>query len=152
MELDLKEIFAGGRLEIGFDYTMDLSRYETSAGEYPFRLPVSVKGGVTNRAGVVSIGAEASFSYYTRCDRCLKEICLQVSVPIRNMLVRSVSGEPADDMIVCPDETLDVDELAVTNIILSLPMKHLCRNDCRGLCPVCGKDLNEGDCGCAREE
>ena len=41
-----------------------------------------------------------------------------------------------------------LDELVEADLILSLPFKNLCREDCRGLCPICGKNLNEGLCGC----
>ena len=70
------------------------------------------------------------------------------------MLVRELSDEENDDgeFVVVPDETLDVDQLVTEDILLDLPSKFLCSPNCRGLCPRCGKDLNEGDCGCERED
>ena len=47
---------------------------------------------------------------------------------------------------------LEVDELVYTEVILNLPSKHLCKADCKGLCFKCGKNLNEGDCGCKSDE
>ena len=46
------------------------------------------------------------------------------------------------------DYQLPLDELVEEELILNLPSKNLCRKDCRGLCPKCGKNLNEGLCGC----
>ena len=46
------------------------------------------------------------------------------------------------------DETIDLGQLIREQFYLSLPMKPLCRPDCRGLCPDCGTDLNAGACGC----
>ena len=40
----------------------------------------------------------------------------------------------------------------MTDLLLALPTKHLCREDCRGLCPHCGKNLNEGLCGCREDK
>ena len=47
---------------------------------------------------------------------------------------------------------LDVDGLIYSEVVVNLPMKHLCKDDCEGICPKCGKDLNEGDCGCPAKE
>lgn len=148
MILNLRELFAGGE-SIPIHYDMDMCDYRTPYGEQPFREPVAVRGEVRNRAGLVTIQAEASFRYHTLCDRCLKEISEPMTAAIENTLAREVAGdEPDEHIIVCRDETLDMDELVRTNVTLSLPMKHLCSEDCLGLCPVCGKDLNEGSCGC----
>ena len=46
------------------------------------------------------------------------------------------------------EDSKTLDEVVVTDLLLALPTKHLCREDCRGLCPHCGKNLNEGECGC----
>ena len=43
---------------------------------------------------------------------------------------------------------MDLDELIRTDILLELPTKFLCKEDCKGLCPTCGKNLNEGACNC----
>ena len=47
---------------------------------------------------------------------------------------------------------LDLDELVYSEVIVSLPMKHLCSEECRGICFKCGKNLNDGDCDCPKKE
>ena len=147
MVLSLKDLFVGGE-SISFDYGFDLSGFEAAPGEFPIREPVRVKGMAQNRAGVTAISVSAAFTYFTRCDRCLKELAEPMAISFENVLAVSVENEEDDDIIVCEDKTLDVDELVITNIILNLPMKHLCSEGCKGLCPKCGKNLNEGDCDC----
>ncbi len=151
MVLDLKDLFAGGS-DIAFDYTFDLKEYEAAPGEHPFKEPVRVHGSVQNRADVVALRAQADFSYFTHCDRCLRDIVEHMAVSFENVLARESSGttEELGDIILCPNESLDLDELAATNIILDLPMKHLCREDCLGLCPKCGQNLNDGGCACQK--
>ena len=57
--------------------------------------------------------------------------------------------EEDDDVIqIGPERTLDLDELLRSDILLELPYKYLCSEDCKGLCASCGKNLNEGPCGC----
>ena len=65
-------------------------------------------------------------------------------------LVQELVDETNDDYIETPDFTLELDEVVRTDLILAYPQKFFCSRgeNCRGLCPKCGKNLNEGDCGC----
>ena len=56
------------------------------------------------------------------------------------------------DLRVIEGDELDLDELIYSDIILLTPTKFLCKEDCKGLCPTCGKNLNEGDCACAKQQ
>ena len=56
--------------------------------------------------------------------------------------------EDSGEYIQVDDYKLDLDELIRTDILLELPTKFLCKEDCKGLCPTCGKNLNEGACDC----
>ena len=53
--------------------------------------------------------------------------------------------------ILVPDGKLDLSQLALEDVFLSLPSKLLCSEDCKGICPQCGKNLNEGPCDCKKE-
>ena len=52
-------------------------------------------------------------------------------------------------MILLQDYKLDMDELIYTEVVLAMPNKHLCSEDCKGICQECGKNLNDGPCDCA---
>ena len=67
-------------------------------------------------------------------------------------MATSVESEESDDIIATPDMKLDIDELVYAETVSNLPMKHLCREDCKGICQKCGKNLNEGECGCPSKE
>ena len=105
---------------------------------YVFATPVRVTGQIANRAGVVTLELRIAFSLLVTCDRCLKET------------VQEFSGEE-DEYIVAKAESIDPEEIAVTDLLLELPTKMLCREDCKGLCPVCGCDRNETECDCMNE-
>ena len=60
----------------------------------------------------------------------------------------SLNEEDNDSYIEVQDYQLDLDELIRADILLELPTKFLCSPDCKGLCPKCGRNLNEGPCGC----
>ena len=70
------------------------------------------------------------------------------SVSYSHILVLSLNREDNDELIVIPDGQLDLAELAGADILLELPTSMVCDEGCKGLCPECGANLNEGDCGC----
>lgn len=113
---------------------------------YHFNGPVKVNGTVSNRAGIVTLSYDAEFVLDHTCDRCLKEFEQEYEYSFKHTLVRNCNTDN-DEYVVCEDNTLDLNELAVSDILLSLPTKILCKEDCKGLCYVCGADLNESDCG-----
>lgn len=67
-------------------------------------------------------------------------------------LAQTLIDEGNDDYIETPDFTLELDDVVITDILLSLPQKFLCRQDCKGLCPQCGSNLNLGDCACEKRQ
>ena len=69
-----------------------------------------------------------------------------------HILVHELAGEDEEEFIVCGDYTLDLDELVAMDILLELPTRFLCREDCKGLCPKCGTNLNESTCNCSQEK
>ena len=67
-------------------------------------------------------------------------------------LFRTLADEENDDYIETPDFTLELDDVVISDIFLSLPSKNLCRDDCKGLCQICGQNLNNGECSCDKRQ
>lgn len=151
MILDLKGVFDCEGYSRDLSYELDMTSFKDAAGLAPFKEPVKVAAFIRNRAGVVGLHVEADAKYFTQCDRCCKPICEQLNIVFDNVLVREIAGEDeSGDIIKVENERLNLDELVTSTIILDLPMKHLCSESCKGLCPVCGKNLNEGSCECKK--
>ena len=72
------------------------------------------------------------------------------------LLVKELAGqeeqELPDDMLAIRSDELELDEVLIPELILDMEMAVLCREDCKGLCPKCGANLNRGECGCSRRE
>lgn len=151
MTLDLKRIFANEGAVMPISYELDLSTLEFS-GIFPLKKPVKVEGSVSNKADVVALDLQISYIYDAFCDRCGMDATRDYTVTFNRALAVSIEGEDSDTILTIPDMKLDVDELVYTEVFLSLPTKFLCREDCKGICPKCGKDLNEGECGCEKRE
>lgn len=116
---------------------------------FVFSSPVKVRGRLYNRAGVVYMEYSVDFTLSLTCDRCLKEIEKDYHFDFDHIVVPSVSSNN-DEYIVADGESIDMNEIAVTDLLLQLPTKSLCDEDCRGLCMVCGCDLNESECDCLK--
>lgn len=146
MILRLRNIFEcpGRKEDIEYDIPAQALDY---LADKTFKTPINVSGAVENRAGIVFLKAKCGFTMQHECDRCLTEFEREYDIDIEHTLVlRSYTDD--DELVVCEDAKLDLDALVIDDILLSLPTKILCREDCKGLCLTCGKNLNEGECGC----
>lgn len=147
MLLSLKPLFVGEQTSLPIDTDLDLSTLEV-AGSFPFRQPVHLQGEVVQATGIVTLRVRATYWFDGVCDRCLSSFRRQETLELEHILVTTLAGEDTEDFVLIDNYQLPLDDLMTTDILLSLPMKNLCRDDCRGLCPQCGKNLNEGLCDC----
>ncbi len=87
------------------------------------------------------------------CDRCLAEVPKEYDITIdRRLCVSEDEGNTdLEDVSYIKEYNLDVDMLVYEEVALRLPSKVLCKEDCKGICPVCGTNLNHNECGCNRK-
>ncbi len=149
MIIELEPVFNNIGFEKSFDYELELSDCE-SGGVNTFVKPVTVKGSIRNSAGIVELKAKAEAEMKLMCDRCASEILRKLIVPINHVLVLKLNDENNDDFIVVEDMRFNLDPLVREDILLELPTKVLCSDDCKGICVQCGKNLNEGPCSCQK--
>jgi uncharacterized protein len=119
----------------------------------------SVKLHRTNQ-GILADGA-VSVPVRLQCDRCLDEYTMTATFPLREQFYPTIdvnTGVPLPDdpeelaFPIDHNHLLDLREAIRQNLLLALPMQSVCRDDCAGLCPQCGKSLNDGPCDCVPEE
>ncbi len=151
MVIDLKHIFVNDGASLPLEYELNLNEVEYS-GLFPLKKPVAIKGEIFNKASLIRLEAEIIYEFSAPCDRCGIDIARQHSVRLDKSLAVSIEGEDSDSILLVPDMKLDLDELIYSEVIPSLPMKHLCSEDCKGICSKCGKNLNEGKCDCPEKE
>lgn len=149
MLLQLKSLFLGETESLSIDCQPDLSGVEWN-GMYPFR-DVTVKGQIKLSAGVVTLKATVNYRYVGVCDRCMCEIDREQQLQMEHILVVSLNHEDNDSFVLLENYQLPLDALVEEDLILDQPSKVLCNEECRGLCQQCGKNLNEGLCGCRQE-
>ncbi len=151
MKIDLSPILGGETDELFVDYPLTVK--EKFYG-VTFPKPVRVLGTIKNRAGYIALQVKADVFYDTVCDRCLAPIskCYSMEFCKTVALSGTLEDEDRDEYLIVENRMLELDEPLSEAIILEFPTKHLCKEDCLGLCPKCGKNLNEGSCSCERRE
>ena len=133
------------------EYNLDLSGLDVD-GVYPFKTPVVVTAKATNRASLITLVINAHFDYSRDCDRCGEPYTREMNMSFEHRLIQTLADEENDDYIETPDFTLELDDVVISDIFLSLPSKNLCRDDCKGLCQICGQNLNNGECSCDKRQ
>lgn len=123
--------------------------------------PVNVAGSVRRSGAEVVVNGRLSSRVSVECDRCLKAVELPISAEFRLDYITGKDYESSPsaelttddlDVSVFDGETIDVDELVKEQILLAVPDRTLCREDCKGICSTCGADLNDGACNCEQIE
>jgi uncharacterized protein len=97
----------------------------------------------------ISVTGAIGGSWNVRCARCLTEWTQPFSVEVNELYVPAGTVDPdddEDDRYELVDESIDVDQLVRDAVGVEMPFAPLCRPDCKGLCPICGGNRNEGEC------
>ena len=160
MKLDLRLLLAGERLlEFDYELALDTDPEDTASILYgvSFPSPMKVKGDITNTAGYMRMYLEAELDYEAKCARCLANVDgsfafdLEKTVAPKEVLA-DLDEDRLDDYAIIEDGFLDVDMYVREQLEMEFPLRFLCHDDCKGLCQRCGKNLNEGECDCAKNE
>ena len=150
MRLNLRPILHVPGASLPFDFSLDLSELDFY-GERPFAHPVRVSGSVRNMADALLLEGAAETVLELVCDRCLKPFRQEMRLPVSTLLAETMEDEENDEIILLDNGEVDLDEVFTTAAVLAMDVKHVCSEDCKGLCPTCGADLNQGPCGCRPE-
>ena len=150
MRLDLRPILHVPGASLPFDFTLDLSGLDFY-GERPFAHPVRITGTVRNMADALLLEGSAETTLELVCDRCLKPFRQEMHLPVSTLLAETLEDEENDEIVLLDNGEVDLDEVFTTAAVLNMDAKQVCSEDCKGLCPTCGADLNEGSCGCKPE-
>ena len=147
MRLELRDIIHVPDGKKSFQFSLDLSELDFY-GSRPAVHPVLVQGSVTNHAGALVLEGTARSTLELRCDRCGRPFSREKTVVLDNLAAQELEDEEHDDILLLDGTQLDLDEAVTTAFVLAMDTKHLCSDDCKGLCAKCGADLNLGPCGC----
>ena len=150
MGINLHELILKPGSSLPFRKELSLERLDFPAVLSYNTVPVG-EGVITNNAGALTLRGAIRSSLHCVCDRCTREFDRETEVPLEVPLAAELEDEENPDYFLLTGEELDIDDLLESAFILSMDPQMLCREDCKGLCPRCGADLNNGPCGCRKD-
>jgi uncharacterized protein len=122
--------------------------------------PLEVHIGISKVGNKYALDGRFSGHFQIICDRCLEPYHRDLDTDFRLLLAFPPSDTDQSELELLEEdlsvdfitgEELDLDDVVKGQIYLSLPMKSICREDCSGLCPICGTNLNMDKCGCQKQ-
>ena len=113
----------------------------------PADVPVLVEAEVESVVGGLLVSGEVSTTATVGCVRCLAERQQEVRVEVQELFALDARQAEEEGYAVLPGDQLALDTMVRDALVLAFPFSPLCRPDCAGLCPVCGANRNEVDCG-----
>lgn len=149
MILQLHDFFVTENLRRSVQYRVAEEDLQEIHG-YAFKDGLDIDGMVESRSGIVTLRYRVTCIRKTVCDRCLAEIERSYCYDFTHTVLPCLENDSDwdDGYLVAEHDCLDMDETAIADLLLMLPTKTLCREDCKGLCMHCGCNLNYDTCDC----
>ncbi|HEX9062988.1 MAG TPA: DUF177 domain-containing protein [Clostridia bacterium] len=152
MSIDISRITKVDGASIDVSYTEKMDDLSGVVDGFGFPAPVVFNGKFLNTGNALKLEGDLRVSYTTSCSRCLKSIQADLSINIKESFVNSGKASDSDEeAYTYTGNLVSIDKALKDNIVLNLPAKQLCSENCKGLCQSCGCDLNENDCNCSTD-
>lgn len=147
MVLDVSQLIQNDGAVKELDLSLSLENMFFNGLDIVFTTPFKLKGMVKNIAGTLCLELNADVSFETQCARCLDTVSENMSFGINEVFSKTAS-ENDDDVTVLESGNIDLDDVVEKAFVGMLPISYLCSEDCKGLCPECGCNLNRETCSC----
>ncbi|SHJ66114.1 YceD family protein [Tepidibacter formicigenes] len=149
MIISLEKLIKGQVDILDLNFSQKIDNINYCGKSYKITNPVEVKGKITKTGEKMYLDCEIKLSILDYCSRCLKELEIDLEYPVKGFLVKDEEDVLEDeDTFVYNGDELDFKDIIEDTFILNVPQKVLCDEDCKGLCPSCGANLNEEECKC----
>lgn len=143
----------GERKKVSFD--SNLPSLKVDGNEYIFMKPAQFDLALTNLGNSISIVGQIKVEMKVQCCRCLEDFSLDMDIEFKETYYNETyqtMGNDNEDWISYSGDAFDITPEVLRSIIMNLPMRFICHEQCRGLCTGCGINLNKKQCGCVRED
>ncbi len=148
MILELLKVIKGLQNQSDFESSLELDKSFLESIECVNASAIQFSGSVRKLDKRYELTLSYSGELVFECHRCLKDVNVNLQNTVERLLTTSLETDDEEDLILIQDGKLDLVPVLEEDITLNLPLQILCNEDCAGLCPHCGKDLNNGMCEC----
>ena len=152
MLYNLSDVFTTEGKVDNISVSLEMENFETGMGVYPIleKSPVALK--FTNIGkNQIRVEGNMNVAFGAVCDRCVEETTVKLELTFDRTVSPNTEDtdlDEADDLAFIEGFQIDIEAFVYNEIIVNWPLKILCKEDCKGVCPVCGQNLNEKECGC----
>lgn len=156
MLIKLTELLSNVGYTKTFKADILMNEFESNLGTYDIVDKNPIELTITNIGkNKLTISGDVTLSLNIPCDRCLEDVKTDINFSIEKSI--DMSDDDSDGVKESEEQdyingyNLDVDKLVYSDILINIPSKILCKEDCKGLCTKCGANLNIAECGCDRQ-
>ena len=151
MDISVKPLLNGEKREIQLSFDIPLQYSENG---YDITEPLQVLGEIKDMGGYILLTANCTARYKTRCARCLEPLDGKCEITFERPVATRLEDEDTEEeyILVGENSSVNIDEPISEELLLSLPFRSLCSEDCKGLCPKCGCNKNRTECSCVTKE
>lgn len=134
--------------DVNFEAEVKLDERFVEDKNYKFLTPATVKGSFVYQNEELALSAKVSFKMLAVCDNCGEEFEKEISFDLEEKFLENFNSHDEEDYLIINQTCIDLDKPVEDALLLNLPTRMLCKESCKGLCGVCGKNKNKYTCGC----
>ncbi|MCM8710590.1 DUF177 domain-containing protein [Clostridium sp. SYSU_GA19001] len=116
-----------------------------------FASPIVLDGELYLTGDIINLEGKIQTKLILSCSRCLINFSHTIDIPIHEKFSTNLDNKD-DEIIFIDGDIINITDIIRNNITMSLPIKKLCSDECKGLCQHCGTNLNIASCSCAKDD
>ena len=152
MVIDVSKLLAQDGVSIKIDKQIMVDPTSFDELDINFSTPVTASGDIKSISGMLYLTLDISAEYSAKCSRCLEETSEKLDFTVNEVFSKPGLENENDDVIILDSNEIDLDDIVVQALSCAMPMTSLCSVDCKGLCPMCGCNLNIETCDCETDD
>lgn len=153
MLLDISDLISKKKMHKEVDVSFKGNNIIFEGEEVVFIDPINIKGIFRLTGDIINFDGTAKTTLNLACSRCLENFNYPIEIEIHEKFSKfNHEDDENSEIIMINNDKVDFSPVIETNTILSLPIKKLCSEDCKGLCSECGTNLNHSNCNCERND
>lgn len=151
MKVQISDIISKRERNKNIDYKFEIPQFEFEGDIIKPIEPCEVEGLISSDVDILVLNVKIKTKLEMVCSKCLDAFIYPIDIDIEERFTTNLESQD-DDSIVVMNDVLDITEIVENSIISTLPIQRVCKDDCKGLCQVCGCNLNHQSCSCDKED
>ena len=152
MVIDVSKLLASDGVSVKIDKQINIDSSSFEELDISINTPVTASGDIKSVSGLLYLTLDICAGYTAKCSRCLDTTSESLSFTLNEVFSKPGLENENDDVIILDSNEIDLDDIVVQALSCAMPMTSLCSVDCKGLCPMCGCNLNIETCDCETDD